>query len=52
LFDLGTQNGGLTCQESLNQNLCCSQFGYCGSTSEYCGEGMLSMIKDNSDFFL
>jgi len=20
-------------------NLCCSQFGYCGSTSEYCGQG-------------
>lgn len=28
----GRQAGGRTCAN----NLCCSQFGYCGSTAEYC----------------
>ncbi|EFJ04146.1 hypothetical protein SELMODRAFT_139127 [Selaginella moellendorffii] len=31
----GRQGRGRRC----NSGLCCSQFGYCGSTSEYCGAG-------------
>jgi basic endochitinase B len=31
----GSQAGGATCAN----NLCCSQYGYCGSTEAYCGTG-------------
>ena len=34
----GSQSGGATCAN----NLCCSQYGYCGSTSDYCGTGCQS----------
>ena len=34
----GSQAGGAKCAN----NLCCSQYGYCGSTSEYCGTGCQS----------
>ena len=34
----GSQAGGATCPN----NLCCSQYGYCGSTSAYCGAGCKS----------
>ncbi|KAG0575563.1 hypothetical protein M758_5G014200 [Ceratodon purpureus] len=34
----GSQAGGKKCAN----NLCCSQYGYCGSTSEYCGNGCQS----------
>ena len=34
----GSQAGGATCAN----NLCCSQYGYCGSTSAYCGAGCQS----------
>ena len=34
----GSQAGGATCAN----NLCCSQYGYCGSTSDYCGTGCQS----------
>ena len=34
----GSQAGGATCAD----NLCCSQYGYCGSTSDYCGTGCQS----------
>nr|QBZ68892.1 chitinase 1 [Lilium longiflorum] len=34
----GTQRGGAVCPGGL----CCSQFGYCGSTIAYCGDGCQS----------
>ncbi|KAL8159585.1 hypothetical protein V2J09_001122 [Rumex salicifolius] len=34
----GSQAGGKTCAN----NLCCSQFGYCGSTDDYCSKGCQS----------
>ena len=34
----GTQKGGVKCANGL----CCSQYGYCGSTNEYCGTGCQS----------
>ena len=34
----GLQGGGAICAN----NLCCSQYGYCGSTSAYCGTGCQS----------
>ncbi|KAF3337160.1 chitinase 1-like protein [Carex littledalei] len=34
----GSQAGNATCAN----NLCCSQYGFCGSTSEYCGTGCQS----------
>lgn len=34
----GTQNGGALCPGGL----CCSEYGYCGSTIEYCGDGCQS----------
>ena len=36
--DCGRQAGGKTCPN----NLCCSQYGWCGSTSDYCGNGCQS----------
>ena len=36
--DCGSEAGGATCAD----NLCCSQYGYCGSTSDYCGTGCQS----------
>ncbi|XP_037475293.1 basic endochitinase A-like [Triticum dicoccoides] len=37
----GSQAGGATCADCL----CCSQFGFCGSTSEYCGAGCQSQCS-------
>ncbi|KAK1696696.1 hypothetical protein QYE76_013393 [Lolium multiflorum] len=34
----GSQAGGATCANCL----CCSQFGFCGNTSDYCGAGCQS----------
>ncbi|KAM3298313.1 hypothetical protein ACQJBY_039995 [Aegilops geniculata] len=34
----GSQAGGVTCPNCF----CCSQFGWCGSTPEYCGDGCQS----------
>ena len=34
----GSQAGGATCPNCL----CCSRFGWCGSTPEYCGDGCQS----------
>ncbi|KAJ3691325.1 hypothetical protein LUZ61_020489 [Rhynchospora tenuis] len=34
----GSQAGGALCPD----NLCCSQYGWCGNTSDYCGEGCQS----------
>ena len=34
----GSQAGGAVCAD----NLCCSQYGYCGSTSDYCCTGCQS----------
>jgi chitinase len=34
----GSQGGGAICAN----NLCCSQYGYCGSTSAYCASGCQS----------
>ncbi|XP_047094239.1 chitinase 2-like isoform X15 [Lolium rigidum] len=34
----GSQAGGATCANCL----CCSQFGFCGNTSDYCGTGCQS----------
>ena len=36
--DCGSEAGGAICED----NLCCSQYGYCGSTSDYCGTGCQS----------
>ncbi|KAF7019745.1 hypothetical protein CFC21_032888 [Triticum aestivum] len=37
----GSQAGGATCPNCL----CCSRFGYCGSTSHYCGAGCQSQCS-------
>nr|ACJ23248.1 class I chitinase [Lolium arundinaceum] len=37
----GSQAGGATCANCL----CCSQYGYCGSTSAYCGAGCQSQCN-------
>ncbi|KAL6224410.1 hypothetical protein ACLB2K_003265 [Fragaria x ananassa] len=37
----GRQAGGATCPNGL----CCSQFGYCGNTAEYCGTGCQSQCS-------
>ncbi|OCK74053.1 carbohydrate-binding module family 18 protein, partial [Lepidopterella palustris CBS 459.81] len=37
----GPTNNGWNCQGSGFGN-CCSQYGYCGSTSDFCGTGCLS----------
>ena len=36
--DCGRQAGGATCPN----NLCCSQYGWCGTGSDYCGNGCQS----------
>ncbi|KAL5714681.1 chitinase [Ranunculus cassubicifolius] len=40
----GTQSGGAVCAGGA----CCSQYGYCGSTSVYCGTGCQSQCGGNS----
>ncbi|GAB4855367.1 Pro-hevein [Ancistrocladus abbreviatus] len=40
----GRQAGGQTCPN----NLCCSQFGYCGNTDAYCGSGCQSNCQGGS----
>ncbi|KAB8408222.1 hypothetical protein FH972_024834 [Carpinus fangiana] len=37
----GSQAGGAVCPNGL----CCSQFGYCGSSNDYCGTGCQSQCK-------
>ncbi|KAL6603339.1 hypothetical protein ACP70R_043700 [Stipagrostis hirtigluma subsp. patula] len=37
----GSQAGGATCPNCL----CCSRFGWCGSTDQYCGAGCQSQCK-------
>ncbi|KQK09291.1 basic endochitinase A [Brachypodium distachyon] len=37
----GSQAGGATCPNCL----CCSRFGFCGSTSDYCGSGCQSQCS-------
>nr|AHY24795.1 endochitinase [Triticum aestivum] len=37
----GSQAGGATCPNCL----CCSKFGFCGSTSDYCGNGCQSQCN-------
>ncbi|KAM3298316.1 hypothetical protein ACQJBY_039998 [Aegilops geniculata] len=37
----GSQAGGATCPNCL----CCSRFGWCGSTPEYCGDGCQSQCS-------
>ncbi|KAF7030305.1 hypothetical protein CFC21_041873 [Triticum aestivum] len=37
----GSQAGGATCPNCL----CCSKFGFCGSGSDYCGDGCQSQCK-------
>ncbi|KAJ3691322.1 hypothetical protein LUZ61_020486 [Rhynchospora tenuis] len=37
----GSQAGGANCAN----NLCCSKYGYCGSTSDYCGDGCQSQCS-------
>ena len=40
----GSQAGGAVCPNGL----CCSQFGYCGSTDPYCGNGCQSQCGGGS----
>ncbi|RWR90610.1 chitinase 1 isoform X3 [Cinnamomum micranthum f. kanehirae] len=40
----GSQAGGATCPGGL----CCSQYGYCGSTDPYCGPGCQSQCSGGS----
>ena len=37
----GTQAGGAVCPNGL----CCSQFGWCGNTNDYCGNGCQSQCS-------
>lgn len=37
----GSQAGGATCRDCL----CCSRFGWCGSTAAYCGDGCQSQCN-------
>lgn len=32
-------NNNFTCSETSNAGGCCSQYGYCGNTTDYCGAG-------------
>lgn len=41
----GRQAGGALCPGGL----CCSQYGWCGSTDEYCGNGCQSQCHDSDD---
>jgi len=41
----GVQGDGATC----SNNLCCSQYGYCGANDEYCGSGCQSGPCNNSE---
>lgn len=38
-------NGGFTCDETVNDGGCCSQFGFCGNTTDYCGVGCQSAFS-------
>ena len=40
----GSQAGGATCPNSL----CCSQYGFCGTTSDYCGTGCQSQCSGST----
>ncbi|GAB4855366.1 Pro-hevein [Ancistrocladus abbreviatus] len=40
----GQRAGGQTCPN----NLCCSQYGYCGTTDQYCGSGCQSNCQGGS----
>nr|AAP03087.1 class Ib chitinase [Galega orientalis] len=40
----GSQANGAVCPNGL----CCSQFGYCGNTDQYCGAGCQSQCKSSS----
>ncbi|KAL2906455.1 Endochitinase [Bienertia sinuspersici] len=40
-FQCGRQAGGARC----GRGLCCSQYGYCGSTRRYCGRGCQSQCR-------
>lgn len=42
--ECGTQKGGAKCANGL----CCSQYGYCGSTNAYCGSGCQSNCHSTS----
>ncbi|TMW80603.1 hypothetical protein EJD97_017871 [Solanum chilense] len=37
----GSQAGGALCANGL----CCSQYGYCGTTPDYCGQGCQSQCN-------
>lgn len=41
----GAQSRGRRCPDGL----CCSQFGYCGTTGAYCGQGCQSQCRVNVD---
>ncbi|EPE34144.1 Glycoside hydrolase/deacetylase [Glarea lozoyensis ATCC 20868] len=36
------QTAGYSCDASANEGGCCSQYGYCGNSSTYCGDGCQS----------
>ena len=40
----GPDNGGLTCNphSTVYNGTCCSQYGWCGNTIDYCGSGCIS----------
>ena len=40
----GTQAGGAVCPNGL----CCSQFGWCGNTNDYCGNGCQSQCSSTT----
>ncbi|KAL4300771.1 hypothetical protein HN51_052175 [Arachis hypogaea] len=40
----GKQADGALCPN----NLCCSKFGYCGNTNDYCGDGCQSQCKSST----
>ncbi|XP_056176234.1 basic endochitinase-like isoform X1 [Syzygium oleosum] len=40
----GSQAGGVLCPDEL----CCSKYGYCGSTEEYCGDDCQSQCNPNA----
>jgi hypothetical protein len=40
----GTQGGGAVCPNGL----CCSKYGWCGTTSDYCGDGCQSQCKSGA----
>ncbi|XP_022874843.1 endochitinase EP3-like [Olea europaea var. sylvestris] len=40
IFLIGTSPGQVSCQNcGCSQDLCCSQYGYCGTGNDYCGRG-------------